>query len=144
MNEAPPPVAPVAVDAADRGKPAPAAPPGDPPMPAHLRRRVLDNADPEPELPAPIWRRRFMFMKWSLIFCGANVQAIVIYAMVKGVSDNPLLVQLGLGMLFTAAGIIGAYVFGATWDDKSFRDALANIRTGGRSTVPGAYSGWRR
>lgn len=139
------------IDAADRGQPSKVTvsvtketeiPENDLSRPQY--QRFHENDEPfEVDLPPPVWRRRYQFMKWSLIFCGFNVQAIIAYGIWNGVTDNPFLVQIGLGLLFVASGIIGAYVFGATWDDKSMRDAIANIKTGGRSSSSNSFK-WVR
>lgn len=140
---------PLALDAADRGKVAqPMRAPTDAPeaergLGPPVAPRTVDEKAID-QLPPPIWRRRYQFMKWTLFFCGANVQAIIVYSVVYGVKENSILVQLGLSLIFAGAGIIGAYVFGATWDDKSMRDAIANIRTGNRTSVPGSFSKWER
>ncbi len=78
-------------------------------------------------LPASVWRRRWALIKWSLLFCAAAIVAAMAYAIMTG-KDNALIREICLGLVAYAVGVVGAYVFGATWDDKSFRDALVRLR----------------
>lgn len=62
-------------------------------------------------------RRRVMFA--SLLFCAGNVQYLMIWG-----ADTSLNKEIATTLLWTAAAIIGAYVFGAVWDDMNRRDTM--------------------
>lgn len=61
----------------------------------------------------PSWTIRRRIILATLIFCAA----IVVYLLHKG--DDTELARTALASAFTlAGGVIGAYVFGAVWDDS--------------------------
>ncbi len=66
------------------------------------------------------WKRRRRYMLGITIFCAA----VIAFCLIKGV--DTVTSQHAVDMAFiTLISITGAYVFGATWDDKNKMDAIA-------------------
>lgn len=67
-------------------------------------------------------RRRVMFA--ALLFCAGNVQYLSIWG-----ADTALNSTIATNLLWVGGGIIGAYVFGAVWDDMNRRDTMLQYDT---------------
>lgn len=67
---------------------------------------------PQPETGRPSWRIRRRIIIATLTFCAG----IIIYLLWKG-DDTRLNQDIANGVLILGGSVIGAYVFGATWDD---------------------------
>lgn len=65
-------------------------------------------------VPVDNWKRRRLRLDIALAVMTVDLQYIVF----KGV-DTPLNQQLSLALIGGIVGLITAYVFGATWDDKN-------------------------
>ena len=74
--------------------------------------------------PKPSWRVRRAIIIGTLIFCAAEI----VYLTVWG-QDTNLAETIANGLMLLAASVIGAYVFGAVWDD---RNVMAMSRAGRR------------
>lgn len=81
----------------------------------------------------PSWtiRRRVVFA--TLLFCAAAVA----WLLVAGES-TPLNETIANGLILLAGGVIGSYVFGATWDDLNVMSKLGPAAY----REPGAPPGW--
>ncbi|WP_156029587.1 hypothetical protein [Ancylobacter sp. FA202] len=64
-------------------------------------------------------------MSIVLAWAMGNAQAIIVAAIVKW-DENALLIQALIALLALIASIVGAYVFGANWDDRDKRRHLAD------------------
>jgi quinol-cytochrome oxidoreductase complex cytochrome b subunit len=62
----------------------------------------------------PSWRIRRRIIVAALIFCAAEI----VYLTVWG-KDTRLSETIANGIIILAGSVIGAYVFGAVWDDKN-------------------------
>lgn len=62
----------------------------------------------------PTWRIRRRVVVLTLIFCAGTV----IYLLVWG-ADSKVNETIAMGSYFLAGSTIGAYVFGASWDDSN-------------------------
>ena len=60
------------------------------------------------------WKIRRRIITATLLLCAF----ILIYLLLQG-EDTRLNETLANGVFFLAGSVIGAYVFGATWDDKN-------------------------
>lgn len=67
-------------------------------------------------------RRRVMF--GALLFIAANVQYLAVWG-----NDTALNSTIATNLLWVGGGIIGAYVFGAVWDDMNRRDTMLQYDT---------------
>lgn len=67
-------------------------------------------------------RRRVMFL--ALAYVAANVQYLAIWG-----NDTALNSTIATNLLWVGGGIIGAYVFGAVWDDMNRRDTMLQYDT---------------
>lgn len=65
------------------------------------------------------WKIRRRWMKWSIFWLAANIEAIIAWTIYAG--GNAMGVQLAMALLAALVGIIMFYIFGATWDDHSKR-----------------------
>lgn len=59
------------------------------------------------------WQIRRRIVNITLVFCALSVT----YLMLKG-QDTQLHQAIANGLILLAGSVIGAYIFGATWDDK--------------------------
>ena len=69
----------------------------------------------------PTWRIRRRVIIATLAVCAY----IVLYLLIKG-TDTRLNETLASGAFLLAGSVIGAYVFGATWDDKNILSSKVN------------------
>lgn len=79
----------------------------------------------------PSWRIRRRVIVATLLFCAGEI----VYLTGWG-QDTNLASTIANGVLILAGSVIGAYVFGAAWDD---RNVMAAMRRGGprhRHDVP--------
>lgn len=67
-------------------------------------------------------RRRVMF--GALLFIAGNVQYLAVWG-----NDTALNSTIATNLLWVGGGIIGAYVFGAVWDDMNRRDTMLQYDT---------------
>lgn len=67
-------------------------------------------------------RRRVMFL--ALTYVAANVQYLAIWG-----NDTALNSTIATNLLWVGGGIIGAYVFGAVWDDMNRRNTMLQYDT---------------
>lgn len=65
------------------------------------------------------WPRRRRYMTIVLLWAMANVNYILIFGQDNAINQNALVALITL-----IASIIGAYVFGAVWDDADKRKNL--------------------
>jgi hypothetical protein len=61
------------------------------------------------------WEHRRRIIYGTLIFCAI----CIIYLLLFGKGDNRLQETIAESAFFLAGGVIGSYVFGAVWDDKT-------------------------
>jgi hypothetical protein len=66
--------------------------------------------------PPGVWTKRRRIIHATLIYCAVAVPAFTVWR-----PDSTLVAQVVLALIGLAASVIGAYVFGATWDDKNAR-----------------------
>lgn len=76
-----------------------------------MSRPVDDMAE---GIPRPSWRVRRRIIFATLIFCAAEVFYLTVWG-----RDTDLHETLANGALILAGSVIGAYVFGAVWDDAN-------------------------
>ena len=67
-------------------------------------------------VPPGTWTKRRRIIHATLIYCAVAVPAFTVWR-----PDSTLVAQVVLALIGLAASVIGAYVFGATWDDKNAR-----------------------
>ena len=67
----------------------------------------------------PSWRIRRRIIALTLMLCAF----VIIYLLLQG-EDTRLNETLANGAFLLAGSVIGAYVFGAAWDDKHNRQKL--------------------
>jgi len=72
--------------------------------------------------PKPSWRVRRAIIIGTLIFCAAEIVYLTIWG-----KDTNLAETIANGIIILAGSVIGAYVFGAVWDD---RNVMAMSRAG--------------
>lgn len=72
----------------------------------------------------PSWRIRRRVIIATLLFCAGEI----VYLTGWG-QDTDLASTIANGVLILAGSVIGAYVFGAAWDD---RNVMTAMRRGGR------------
>jgi hypothetical protein len=65
------------------------------------------------------WKIRRRWMKWSIFWLAANIEAIICWTIYAG--GNALGIQLAITLIGALVGIMMFYIFGATWDDNSKR-----------------------
>jgi hypothetical protein len=65
------------------------------------------------------WKIRRRWMKWLFLYLGANIEAIICWTIYAG--GNAMGVQLAMTLIGALIGLMGFYIFGATWDDHSKR-----------------------
>jgi len=70
------------------------------------------------------WPIRRRVMMAALFYIAGNVQYLIIWG-----NDTPLNSNIATNLLWCGAGIIGAYVFGAVWDDMDRRDTMLEYDT---------------
>jgi hypothetical protein len=68
--------------------------------------------------PPGTWTRRRRIINATLVYC-----AVVVVWLTERHPDSALVSQVVLGLIALAGGVIGSYVFGATWDDANARKA---------------------
>lgn len=83
----------------------------------------------------PRWtiRRRVVF--GTLLYCGIALGYLIGWA-----DSDPLRETIASAITLLAGSVITGYVFGATWDDKNYRDAVLQDRymtAAERRTIPG-------
>ncbi|MEW6258109.1 MAG: hypothetical protein AB1592_19315 [Pseudomonadota bacterium] len=74
---------------------------------------------PPADIPRPSWKIRRRWIAATLIFCAGEL----IYLTGWG-HDGSLHEAIASGVLLLAGSILGAYIFGAAWDDRNFMHAL--------------------
>jgi hypothetical protein len=74
--------------------------------------------------PKPSWRVRRAIIIGTLIFCAGEILYLTVWG-----QDTDLAETIANGLILLAASVIGAYVFGAVWDD---RNVMAMGRAGRR------------
>lgn len=62
------------------------------------------------------WKNRRRVIFGTLIYCGGAIGYLIF-----GGEDNSLNAAIATGLILLAGSVIGSYVFGAVWDDKSYR-----------------------
>lgn len=75
---------------------------------------------PEPQKPS--WKIRQKIIFATLIYCAAMIFYLAIWA-----ESTPLREQVVLALVGLVASVIGAYIFGATWDDKNVMRREASL-----------------
>ena len=73
----------------------------------------------------PSWRIRRRIIIATLLFCAGET----IYLTGWG-ADTSLHAAIANGVLILAGSVIGAYVFGAAWDDRNVMVARGRVRRG--------------
>lgn len=68
----------------------------------------------------PPWKERRFIIKSTLLFCAT----VVAYLAVVGQGENRLHETIVLGCFALAGSVIGAFIFGATWDDRNIMKLL--------------------
>jgi hypothetical protein len=71
---------------------------------------------------SPDWAVRRRIIILSMLWEAAGVTAIVVFAMVRAIT-NPLLDVALINLCTLFGGTLGSYVFGAVWDRKNERKA---------------------
>lgn len=73
-----------------------------------------------PDAPTPpgTWTRRRRIINATLLYC-----AVAVVYLTERHPESALVSQVVLGLIALAGGVIGSYVFGATWDDANARKA---------------------
>ncbi|CAD6878965.1 hypothetical protein [Methylomonas albis] len=61
------------------------------------------------------WTHRRRIIYWTLGFCAFCILWLLFF----GKGDNRLQETIAESAFFLAGGVIGSYVFGAVWDDKT-------------------------
>lgn len=79
----------------------------------------------------PSWRIRRRIVVATLLFCAGEV----IYLTGWG-KDTNLAATLANGVLILAGSVIGAYVFGAAWDDRNVMAAMRRRRRSADDETP--------
>ncbi|WP_018183972.1 hypothetical protein [Kaistia granuli] len=64
--------------------------------------------------PKPSWRVRRAIIIGTLIFCAGEILYLTVWG-----QDTDLAETIANGLILLAASVIGAYVFGAVWDDRN-------------------------
>ena len=64
--------------------------------------------------PRPSWRMRRRIIIGALFFCASEILYLTVYG-----EDTRLAETIANGLIILAGSVIGAYVFGAVWDDKN-------------------------
>lgn len=76
----------------------------------------------------PPWRVRRLIVNLTLVFCAALVVVVFVTSTIAqfgGVAvDNELNRTIVTSCFFLAGSVIGAYVFGAVWDDRNVMQIL--------------------
>lgn len=105
----------------------------------------MEEALPRPSL-RPSWRIRRRIVLATLLFCAGEVVYLTVWGRDTGVHET-----LANGVLILAGSVIGAYVFGAVWDDANVMTNLARPRAGRRHAMdfdggdaPQPPEGWAR
>ncbi len=68
------------------------------------------------------WKIRRRVVNSTLVFCAAIITYLVFYG-----ADTNLNQTIANGLIFLAGSTIGAYLFGATWDQKNKREVETKI-----------------
>lgn len=84
---------------------------------------------PQPDTGRPSWRIRRRIIVATLAFCAG----VILWLLWRG-EDSRLNQDIANGVLLLGGSVIGAYVFGATWDDM-------NVMRHGRSPRDRGYGG---
>ena len=82
----------------------------------HPRWGRVDMTEGPPNVPHD-WRRRRLVIWCTLSFCAGGV-AFALLRPGDAVSA-PVRGSIAQGLILLAGGVVGSYVFGATWDDKN-------------------------
>jgi hypothetical protein len=64
--------------------------------------------------PRPSWRIRRTVIVATLIFCAVEIAYLTIWG-----KDTRLSETIANGLVILAGSVIGAYIFGAAWDDRN-------------------------
>lgn len=67
-----------------------------------------------PSLPRPSWAIRRRIIVATLVFCAGEVVFLTAWG-----RDTDLHETIANGIILLAGSVIGAYVFGAVWDDRN-------------------------
>ncbi|MBG1232958.1 hypothetical protein [Aestuariivirga litoralis] len=86
-------------------------------MPSRARKSHIDGL-----ISGDQWRKRRLVGGVVMVWLMGNVQFIIL----KG-SDTVLNQQVVIAMIGAIVACFGSYVFGATWDDSSKRNFVANV-----------------
>ena len=70
--------------------------------------------------PPGTWTKRRRRIDLTLIFCAGLIAWLS-----ERHPDSAMTTQVVLALIALAGGVIGSYVFGATWDDKNARNSGA-------------------
>lgn len=79
--------------------------------------------DTEEVLPRPSWRIRRRIIILTLLFCAGEVVYLTGWGRDTGLHE-----AMANGAWFLAGAVIGAYVFGASWDDANILSAASRTR----------------
>jgi hypothetical protein len=80
------------------------------------------------------WSIRRRWMKWSLVFAAANIEALIAWTIWTG--GGAYGVQIVMALLTAAVSILMFYIFGAVWDDNSKRRFMGGYGGYARNDEP--------
>lgn len=83
---------------------------------------MSDDTQNDQILDKPSWKIRRRLVNITLTFIAINV----LYIVFRADAASMLHLQIGLALITAGVSIIGAYIFGATWDDKNYMHTIAN------------------
>ncbi|MGE0737448.1 MAG: hypothetical protein AB7P50_22135 [Alphaproteobacteria bacterium] len=78
-------------------------------------------------IPPTVWKRRRKIIFGTLWFCAAAIAYLTVWG-----KDTALHSNIALGAFGLAGMVIGAYCFGAVWDDKNYMDAVVRLKGDGK------------
>lgn len=67
------------------------------------------------------WTKRRRVMHWALLYIGLHLAWLQMLS-----KHDAFDTQVAMALIAGAFGIIGSYIFGATWDDKNKRNAMVD------------------
>lgn len=99
--------------------------PSSPAQQAEAEQIASHRADPTafraPLPPNPNWRQRRSIIRWCLGFSALVVVYVVLFPGTPATTTTRS--NIAQALIFFAGGVVGSYVFGATWDDHSRRNS---------------------